>query len=381
VIALKQLVLPYLTSSITSTGRTGKLKFGWREAQVDIPEVLPSDFRIAFGRIINADNSFIRYEFEGRFWSSAIAPVRPMAFNSGGVHWEAPYSDSERGWLELTAAEAFERRLRERGRTEGLAVRKNNFSDLKIRSRLASGDGHESDRSDFLSLGLGEPRMGRRTPAEAVHSPSITIGWGSSQFSITSTCNPLRGSSCICGYGKHDFDPGLHFRPGDPDFEAAWAEAEELLKTPVRQREFAHNRHYAHAMREALARAGFADRMTIHDNTVFDPLVLADVSHEGWEDMGERSSVRVAESIVATSAPNFHRAGPKRDALDGLKRLVDIVPQERPEDFKDLLDAALASLPTEGEPARAWFVDKALAQWSDRKIAFSPAPLLAFGGR
>ncbi|MBY3433495.1 hypothetical protein HFN89_04980 [Rhizobium laguerreae] len=369
---MQSLLLPYMTSSLTAVGRTGKLKFGWREAQSNIREADPSDFRIAYGRIINAESSFNIYEFDGLFWSSAFAPVRPMVFNSGGVRLEARYQESETNWIEFACTDAFRRRLCERARAEGISLGKDSSIYLKFRSRLAPSDGHESDRTAFLTWAAENLVWADGHLMKRVHSPSIIVGLGHSQFSMALNCRPFRGSSYICGFGRHAFEPGLHFRPGDPDFEASWAEAEDRFGIAVRQSEHAHNRHYVYTMEQAIGSAGFADRLTIHDNVFFDRSVLADVSDDGWEDMGERTAVSVVESIVATAAPHFHRPGPKRDALEELKRLVEIIPQDRGKDFQDRLDCALASLPTEGEPARAWFVNKALEQCNAREIALTP---------
>jgi hypothetical protein len=88
--------------------------------------------------------------------------------------------------------------------------------------------------------------------------------------------------------------------------------------------------------------------------------------------MGYRTALSIAASIVATSSPQLLQSGPKREALEQLKDLVGILPDERPDDFHERMDNALASRPTEREPALAWFVNKALELSSDREIWLSP---------
>jgi hypothetical protein len=371
---MKTLVLPYLTSSTTSTSRTGKIKFGWREEQVSIQEADPSDFRIAYSKTIIENISFSIYEYCGQFWSNTIKPFHPMAFNSGGVRWEAPYEESERGWLELACSEAFIRRLSKRALAEGVVFRKTNYVDQKTRTTLASGDGPESDRAEFLEWASDNFLWADGHLMRRIHSPSVAVGWAGSHISLTSACIPLKSMCSMLGFGKHTFDPGIHFRLGDLQVESALAEANAKFSSGYPTNELAQTLRNSQALRETLARSGMTDRFVVQGSSIFDPSVLSRIPDEDWEDMAERSAVSIAESIVATSAPHFHRDGPKRQSLEQLKRLVDIVPQDRTDHFLDQLESALSSLPTEGEPARAWFVDMALSQLADRSISLSPTP-------
>ncbi|MCV9964990.1 hypothetical protein OIU34_24140 [Pararhizobium sp. BT-229] len=374
---MPRLTLPYLSSSLTSRGRTGKLKFGWSDTQVDVKEADPSEFRLAACRVLNGQNSFSVYECRGAFWASAMYPVRGVLFNADGIHGEERFcveSDTDVMWVRSLAQEVLTRRLVARGRKEGNRPGKDVYGCLKINSSLRPGDGHEADRETFAAWAQQNLVMADGRLMKRIHSPSVHVGWSFQGQSMTTTCRPVRGSYYIRCFGYHKFDPGLHFRLGDPAFAEAWAEAEAMFGVAVPEHELAHNRFYAHAIRDELAAKGLSDRMALHDNIAFDPSVLAEVGDCGWEDMGQRSAVSIAESIVSTSSPHLHQQGPKREALEELKRLVDIVPEDRPYDFQERLDSALASLPIGGEPARAWFVDRALDQWNDREIALSPAP-------
>lgn len=369
------MVLPYLTSSLNSTGRTGKIKFGWSETQVEVKEADPSEFRFAACKVINGQNSSNIYESRGVFWASALYCVRGVLFNADGIRGEASYrteTDDDINWIRVLAQEVLSRRLNERARDAGSRVSKDVFGNMKITASLKAGDGHESDRALFARWAEDNLLMVDGRLMKRVHSPDMHIGWRFQGNSLTSGCAPVRGSFYSRGYGSHNYYPGLHFRLGDPAFEEAWAEAEQTFDVQTRQADLPRNRFYAHAISDELKARGLRDRMVIHDNVVYDPAVLASVSDDGWEDMGERSAVSIAESIAATTSPHLHQNGPKRASLEELKRLVRIVPENRPDDFKDSLDQALSSLPTASEPARAWFIDRALEQWADREITVIP---------
>ncbi|MDW9481387.1 hypothetical protein GOB57_22325 [Sinorhizobium meliloti] len=376
---MPRMTLPFLTSSLASTGRTGKLKFGWAESQVDVEEADPSEFSLAACRVINAGHSTSIYENRGVFWASALYPVRGVLYNASGITGEAPFSaetTEDIRWIRVLAQEVLSRRLGERAKVEGTRLGKDGSGNIKITSPLKPGDGHESDRDVFSRWAADNLIMTGGRLMKRVHSPGVHIGWSFQNHSMTSQCTPIREAFYVRGYGKHEFDPGLYFRLGDPAFEDVWAETEEAFGLPTHQADHAHNRHYVRAIREELAANGVSDKMLVHDNVVYDPSVLATVSKDGWEDMAQRSAVSIAESIVATSSPHLHQPGSKRTALEELKRLVEIVPDNRPDDFQEALERALAALPTAGEQARAWFVNKALERWSDREIsvmlAYSP---------
>ncbi|MCZ7861202.1 hypothetical protein O9X98_07250 [Agrobacterium salinitolerans] len=374
---MAKMVLPYLTSSLSSLGRTGKIKFGWLETQVEVKDADSSEFSFAACKVINGQNSSNIYESRGMFWASALYCVRGVLFNADGIRGEAPYrteTADDINWIRVLAQEVLCRRLNERARAAGSRVGKDVFGNMRITASLKEGDGHESDRALFAQWAEDNLLMVDGRLMKRVHSPDMHIGWRFHGNSLNSACVPVRGSFYSRGYGSHNFYPGLHFRLGDPAFEESWAAAEQAFGVPIGQADMAHNRFYVHAISDELQKHGIRDRMVIHDNVVYDPSVLASVSDGGWEDMGQRSAISIAESIAATTSPHLHQDGPKRAALEELKRLVRIVPENRPDDFKDLLDAALSSLPTAGKSALAWFIDQALDQWNDREIALSPSP-------
>lgn len=374
---MPRLTLPYLSSSLTSTGRTGKLKFGWLDTQVEVQEADPTEFRLAACRVLNGEHSSSIYECRGAFWASAMYPVRRVLFNAEGIRGEARFgveSDNDVMWVRSLAREVLTRRLVARGREEGNRPRKDAYGCLKVKSLLRPGDGHEADRETFAAwaqqnLIFADGRLMKR-----IHSPSVHVGWTFQGNSMTTTCKPVRGMFYVRGFGSHEFEPGLHFRLGDPAFDEAWAEAEAMFGAGDRYHDLAEARYRMGEVRRELEARGLLNSMAIHDYGVYDPFVLADVVVEGWEDMGQRSAVSIAESIVATSSPHLHQPGPKRDALEELRGLVDIVPEDRPIDFQDRLDRSLSSLPMERDPARAWFANKALEQWNERVIALSTAP-------
>lgn len=373
---MTKMVLPYLTSSLSSLGRTGKIKFGWLDTQVEVKEADPSEFKFAACKVINALHSSNVYECRGVFWASALYCVRSVLFNADGIRGEAPYraeTNDDITWLKVIAQEVLSRMLNERARDSGSKVGKDVFGNMKITASLKDGDGHESDRARFNQWAEDNLLMVDGRLMKRVHSPDMRIGWRFPGNSVTSGCTPVRDSFYSRGYGSHNFYPGLHFRLGDPAFEEAWAEAEKVFGVPIGQADLAHNRFYVRAIREELQRHGLQDKM-VHDNVVYDPAVLASVSEGGWEDMGERSAVSIGEAIAATTSPHLHRNGAKREALEQIKHLVQINSENRPDDFKDLLDSALSRLPPEGAPDRAWFIDKALEQWNDREIALPVFP-------
>lgn len=373
---MPRLTLPYLSSSLTSTGRTGKLKFGWSETLVEVREADPSEFRLAACRVLNGEHSSSIYECRGSFWASAMYPVRGVLFNAEGIRGEARFgveSENDLMWARSLAQEVLTRRLVARGREEGNRPRKDVYGCITVKSLLRPGDGHETDRETFAAWAQQNLILADGRLMKKIHSPSVRIGWTFQSNSMTTTCTPVRGMFYVRGFGSHEFEPGLHFRLGDPAFDEAWSEAEAMFGAGDRYHDLAEARYRMREVRNELEARGLLNSMAIHDNGVYDPSVLADVGADGWEDMGQRSAVSIAESIAATSSPHLHQAGPKRDALEELKRLVDIVPEDRPYDFQERLDRALASLPVGGERARAWFVEKALEQWSDREVALAPS--------
>lgn len=373
--SMPRLTLPYLSSSLTSLGRTGKLKFGWSETQVDVEEADPSEFRLAACRVLNGEHSSSIYEWRGAFWANSMYPVRNVLFNAEGIHGETRFrveSDNDVMWTRSLAQEVLTRRLLARGREEGNRPRKDVYGCLQVRSLLRPGDGHDADRETFAAWAQQNLILADGRLMKKIHSPSVRVGWTFQSNSLTTSCTPVRGTFYVRGFGSHEFEPGLHFRLGDPAFDEAWAEAEAMFGAGNRYHDLAEARHRTRAVRNELEAQGLLDRMTIHDSVVYDPLVLADVGADGWEDMGQRSAVTIAESIAATSSPHLHQTGPKREALEELKRLVNIVTEDRPYDFQERLDRALASASDEREPARGWFVNRALEQWADREISLRP---------
>jgi hypothetical protein len=381
---MPRMTLPFLTSSLTSTGRTGKLKFGWLDTQVEVNDADPSEFNFAACKVVNGQHSSNVYESRGVFWASALYSVRGVLFNANGIQGEAPYraeTDDDINWIRVLSQEALFKRLNERAREAGSRVGKDVFGNMKITASLKADDGHECDRQRFSQWAKDNLLMVDGRLMKRVHSPDMHIGWRFQGHSLTLGCSPLRGSFYSRGYGSHNHYPGLHFRLNDSAFEETWAEAKQAFGLPVGEADLAHNRYRANAIRDELALRGLLDKMVTKDNVVYDPDVLASVSDDNWEDMGQRSAVSIAESIIATTSPHLHKIGPKRVALQELRRLVEIVPEDRPTDFKDSLESALYSLPTEAEPARRWFVDRALDQWNEREIILSTAPQPCLGGR
>ncbi|MCV9964991.1 hypothetical protein OIU34_24145 [Pararhizobium sp. BT-229] len=368
------LTLPFLTSSVMTVGKSGKTKFGWAEADVTVRDADPSEFSLAYCRASTKHDSYNIYVHDGMFWANAVEPSR-KGFDLTGVLAEQPMpggTDARQDWQRMIGAEPFSHRLMARGRSKGSRPARDWFGEFKTNIRLAPGDGHEEDRANFgewtgENLVLIEGRLLKR-----IHAPSFVISWEYPSRKLAEDCAPIRDRSYVGSFGKRSFNPGLHFRLGDPAFLSTWSEAAAEFKVSQNFVRESYAREMLQSLSDALAEHRLSERMTIVDNIAFSLSALADVTETGWEDMGERSVVSIAESIVSTSSPHLHRPGPKRAALEEIKRLVDILHDDRPEDFRELLEDALFSLPTVGEGARRWFIDKALDMWADREISLRP---------
>jgi hypothetical protein len=368
------LTLPFLTSSLTSPERAGRLRFGWSATQVSIKEAQPSDFRLAVCEILTYTHCQSFYEHAGTFWGSAMGHVRPLIYNSIGMRAEAPFSTSEKSDIaELRLlSEPLNSRLKVRAKNYGGGITLDGWENIKTKESLYPGDGHEEDLLQFVDWCADNLRMVDGRLMKRVHAPSIVLSWSTDSRKLRGACSPFRFAEYMRTYGKHRFHNGLHFRIGDEAIEEVWREMSETFGPGILMSAgYTNAKAISMAVAEMKAK-GLGKMTAIQDMAIFDPAVLEDIDEDKGDDMAERSALLVAEAIVADKARHLPGEGPGRDAFEALKQLVSIIPEFRPADFHEQLGKSLTLLSPEGLAARDWVVGKAIDMWTDREISLRP---------
>lgn len=346
-----------------------------------IRDVDPSAFRHAFTTPVSSEWSRSTYVHNGSFWESATYTVRRVPFNYDGIHGEAVFATNtkeETGWARMLGSDAVCAGLLARMDNDGFPFKGNALKIHGVKTVFSERDADASDRDRFVDWAENNLVLTAGRLMKRVHGPSNVLGWAHSDRRLGSYCTPILGTPWCRTFGSTDFEPGLHYRIGDPDLAEAIAEATEVFGRYVKSDEdYADYRFAERKIRSSLAANGMLDRVRFSGRIVYDPEALELASEEAWGSMANRSVIGIARSIVSTSSPHLNHPGPTKSALEKLGRLTRSLAGSAAADFLEDIEKALEELPVAGEPARAWFVGKALEMGLGREVRLRPKPVLA----
>jgi len=374
--------LPFLTVSKRGLTRGGRPRFGWSAIEAEVPEAAPEEFRTAICQTLAYNTSMSTYAGRGAFWRSVMYPARPVFSNFEGILQEAVFKPTEKAdeWRHTVSESLHTRGILAKAKAAGVPVRRDHDGSPTVTAVLGNDDGPEEDRQAFSSwcsanLVLVEGRLMTR-----VHAPSVCLTWIANHRSLGAYCGVTTRHDYPATYGGQGFWPGLHFELTGDGLSRHLAEAADVLKggNAVRS-ELSHHVHWTRRLEGMLAERGLSGKRKVFDLAVIDEEVYRSVP-DAIEDMGERSLVAMGEALARTTNPSAHRPGPKKDALVEIARLSAVGYGDRDDGFHESLANALASLPTEDEPARAWFIEKVLDMWDRASICVWPQTSHAVSG-
>jgi hypothetical protein len=371
-VQMTQIQLPFLTSSVTTASRSGKLLFGWSSTLVDVREANAGDFRLAACHVYTETHSQSVYAHDNLFWTSAMYCARPVPFNNAGLAAEALFTTDgkhDHNWHQLLS-NCLVWTMRARAQAQGVIFPVDSKGNVQVRASLSPGDGHEDDRIAFLEWCEDNLRFADGRLLVRVHAPSIVLSWASDGMHRMERCLPFRKAQITATFGRYRLEPGLHFSPHDPACDTAWWRLTDAFGMGMSMSDgYTSGKSMATAL-AMLRTLGLSDRMLVRDMMLYDPEVLSDIEKHHREDMAERSAFVIAHSILATTPIHFYRS--RRAELEELKVHLNTAPADRPSDLIDRVETFLMSLKMDDQPARAWFVNEVLDRLADRQVRLAP---------
>lgn len=363
--------IPFLFARSRAGDIGGRPKLGWSDVPVDIDEADPDDFDLATCETFSSDVSRSTYAGRGAFWMSAILPNLSTVFNSAGIAAETLIDTSQHKnalwWKrmigEVPAKEVLRPIMDKAGKRMPAISHTAEFRAVFALADVAERDVHFYREWAKENLVACQGKLFKK-----VHSTSLVISGRSTSGPLSVACETETWIEGATEYGCGEHRGGIHFEwPGEELDNVRYEAREQLGAHPHDLDNLWDMRQLSGRIRDAIGLAALSDRFEVASRTAFDKEIIESIS--GRQDMSERNVLGMAGMLGRTTQPHSQKPGRKRDVLMALKEAFATLPSDRPADFVDRMADLLYELPTEGEPARAWFVNKALDSWNDRVIA------------
>jgi hypothetical protein len=369
-----RVTLPYLTefTGRRFPSRPDQNHVGWARTEVEVPDADLCELDLVVCARYGVTNQSYYVGRRG-FWRSAIMPNARGPFNGSGIageHVLDPSWDGTEDWLmqfsRTLSYDWFHRRAKAIAGRDGLShgIRTSDSFRVKSFDETDLEIFHDWASSNLLAV---DGRLMVR-----VHSPSRMITWKFRGSPLKDNCTLLDEVPTPQFHDSDRFDIGIHFDLDDVEgFHAAWAAANAVYDhgSPEYERP---------GVKEGIEREH--PRFVCVGNVAYDPVLLASVV-DARENMVKRTVLSIAAQIVGSSPLHLMAAGPKRDCLVEMKRIVDSRRTAPSSIDVDSLAECLAFLPSENQPARAFMIDLALERWHARPIGMFDNLTVAAGPR
>ena len=365
--------VPFLCNR-TDEGLDGRpFRPGWVTVPVEIGEAAEGEFSLAVCETFSGYGSRSTYAGRDAFWMSTMLPNLPEIFNAEGVLGEVPFdNDSWTAiwWSRILGETAIMELMKPRIEATGRKMPgMSKATAIKTAYRIEDISSRDIDyyaswsRENLVAV---EGRLLKK-----VHAPSLYIKGRSLDGPLGNACELCRETEGSGEIGSGAHHGGIHFEWPGEGFDETWAEGVRALGSPAFDLDdLWESRQIQARLKDEISRSEHGHTFTVAGKTSFCPSAIASV--DGRQDMAERTVLGIAGMLGRTTMPHAHRPGLKRDVLMALKEAFETVPSHRGPDFAEKAVELLGELPTDGEAARKWFVDKALACWDDRTITVSP---------